>query len=69
MREYTNPITQENTASPENTATQSLPFLVLLKKRKQKRIVFHSIDQPAFYSEDSFHTDPRISHQLEIPIH
>jgi len=34
MQKYTNPIAQDNTASPDNMATQSSPFLVLLKKQK-----------------------------------
>lgn len=61
---------QGNITSPKNMATQSLPFLVLLKEtKKEKQVLFHSIDQPTFYSEDLFHTDPCILHQLEIPIH
>lgn len=53
---------QENTTSPENT---KLTFPNALKK---KRILFHSTDQSTVYSEDLFHTDPCISHQLEIRI-
>lgn len=61
---------QDNTAFPENTATESPPFLVFLKRKKwQNWVLFHTTDQPVFYSKDSFHPDPWISHQLEIPVY